>query len=133
MTVDRRATARGALAVGALGVVFGDIGTSPLYTLQTVFNRAIPIRCRCPRRAFFGIVSLIFWSVTIRCCVHGDCLRRGHGDAVPLAGFGALWVTNGDGDRSVSRINPAAGVVTRTLVNIPSDETPPPTHRPRSG
>jgi hypothetical protein len=28
-----------ALVVGALGVVFGDIGTSPIYTLQTVFNR----------------------------------------------------------------------------------------------
>jgi KUP system potassium uptake protein len=28
--------------VGALGVVFGDIGTSPIYTLQTVFNPADP-------------------------------------------------------------------------------------------
>jgi KUP system potassium uptake protein len=27
-----------AMVVGALGVVFGDIGTSPIYTLQTVFN-----------------------------------------------------------------------------------------------
>ena len=34
-----------ALTFGALGVVFGDIGTSPLYALQTVFthdNRAVP-------------------------------------------------------------------------------------------
>ena len=28
--------------VGALGVVFGDIGTSPIYTIQTVFNPADP-------------------------------------------------------------------------------------------
>ena len=36
------ASARGgiplAVVIGALGVVFGDIGTSPIYTLQTVFN-----------------------------------------------------------------------------------------------
>ena len=31
-----------AVVVGALGVVFGDIGTSPIYTLQTVFNPADP-------------------------------------------------------------------------------------------
>ena len=30
--------ARASLIIGALGVVFGDIGTSPLYTVQTVFN-----------------------------------------------------------------------------------------------
>ena len=35
-------TARLALVVGALGVVFGDIGTSPIYTVQTVFNPADP-------------------------------------------------------------------------------------------
>ena len=33
-----RMLARGALALGALGVVFGDIVTSPLYTVQTLFN-----------------------------------------------------------------------------------------------
>ena len=31
-------TSQSAVVVGALGVVFGDIGTSPIYTLQTVFN-----------------------------------------------------------------------------------------------
>ena len=38
---DRPAAYRGALAVvalGALGVVFGDIGTSPLYAVETVFT-----------------------------------------------------------------------------------------------
>ena len=33
-----RANAKAAMVVGALGVVFGDIGTSPIYTIQTVFN-----------------------------------------------------------------------------------------------
>jgi DNA-binding beta-propeller fold protein YncE len=36
-----------------------------------------------------------------------------------VAGFGALWVTNGDSNGSVSRINPATGTVTRTLTNVP--------------
>jgi hypothetical protein len=40
--VNRRAATQGALALGALGVVFGDIGTSPLYTVQTVFNPGDP-------------------------------------------------------------------------------------------
>ena len=38
----RRETVRLAVIVGALGVVFGDIGTSPIYTIQTVFNPADP-------------------------------------------------------------------------------------------
>ncbi len=65
ITVNRRATAQGALAVGALGVVFGDIGTSPLYTVQTVFNPGDPHPVEVSTENVFGIVSLIFWSVTI--------------------------------------------------------------------
>jgi KUP system potassium uptake protein len=65
VTVNRHATAQGALAVGALGVVFGDIGTSPLYTVQTVFNPSDPHPVPVSAQNIFGIVSLIFWSVTI--------------------------------------------------------------------
>ena len=65
MTVNRHATAQLALAVGALGVVFGDIGTSPLYTVQTVFNPGDPHPVRVSAENIFGVVSLIFWSVTI--------------------------------------------------------------------
>ena len=60
-----RTTAEAALAVGALGVVFGDIGTSPLYTIQTVFNPSDPHPVGATHESIFGIVSLIFWSVTI--------------------------------------------------------------------
>jgi KUP system potassium uptake protein len=60
-----RATAQGALAVGALGVVFGDIGTSPLYTVQTVFNPGDPHPVTVSTEAVFGIISLIFWSVMV--------------------------------------------------------------------
>jgi KUP system potassium uptake protein len=63
--MNRRATAQGALAVGALGVVFGDIGTSPLYTVQTVFNPSDPHPVAVSTESIFGVVSLIFWSVTL--------------------------------------------------------------------
>jgi KUP system potassium uptake protein len=52
------------LAVGALGVVFGDIGTSPLYAVQTVF--AIDNHAVKPTSSdVYGVISLIFWSVTL--------------------------------------------------------------------
>ncbi|MFG1796274.1 potassium transporter Kup [Nocardia sp. NPDC049149] len=60
-----RDTAKLAVVVGALGVVFGDIGTSPIYTLQTVFNPADPHPVPVSRDNVFGVVSLIFWSVMI--------------------------------------------------------------------
>jgi KUP system potassium uptake protein len=63
--VSQRSTGQAALAVGALGVVFGDIGTSPLYTIQTVFSPGDPHPIRVSDENIFGIVSLIFWSVTI--------------------------------------------------------------------
>jgi KUP system potassium uptake protein len=53
-----------ALTVAALGVVFGDIGTSPLYALQTVFtldNGAV----RATADDVYGVISMIFWSVTL--------------------------------------------------------------------
>jgi KUP system potassium uptake protein len=63
--MSRRAAAQGALAVGALGVVFGDIGTSPLYTVQTVFDPSDPHPVKVSHDTIFGVTSLIFWSVMI--------------------------------------------------------------------
>jgi KUP system potassium uptake protein len=63
--VRKRTPAQAALIVGALGVVFGDIGTSPLYTIQTVFNPSDPHPVSATHESVFGIISLIFWSVTI--------------------------------------------------------------------
>ena len=60
-----RETLRAAVVVGALGVVFGDIGTSPIYTIQTVFNPADPHPVPISPDNVFGVVSLIFWSVMI--------------------------------------------------------------------
>ncbi|MGW3472094.1 potassium transporter Kup [Saccharopolyspora sp. NPDC000995] len=54
-----------AVVVAALGVVFGDIGTSPIYTLQTVFNPSDPHPVPVSTENVFGVVSLVFWSVMI--------------------------------------------------------------------
>ncbi|MCV7016095.1 potassium transporter Kup [Mycolicibacterium madagascariense] len=51
--------------VGALGVVFGDIGTSPIYTLQTLFDPSDPHPVPISVDNVYGLVSLIFWSVMI--------------------------------------------------------------------
>jgi KUP system potassium uptake protein len=58
-------TARLTVMVGALGVVFGDIGTSPIYTIQTVFNPTDPHPVPISADNIYGIVSLVFWSVMI--------------------------------------------------------------------
>ncbi|WP_321962263.1 potassium transporter Kup [Paraburkholderia sp. J7] len=50
-----------ALILGAIGVVFGDIGTSPLYTLRECLKAAGGIS----QANVFGIVSLILWSIII--------------------------------------------------------------------
>lgn len=56
-------TSTAALTLGALGVVFGDIGTSPLYALKECFSpeRGIPLT----HDNVLGILSLIFWSITL--------------------------------------------------------------------
>ncbi|MGZ5037308.1 MAG: potassium transporter Kup [Usitatibacter sp.] len=55
----KRATA--ALVVGAIGVVFGDIGTSPLYALRTAFKPEYGIPLTADN--VMGILSLIVWSM----------------------------------------------------------------------
>ena len=69
-----------AVVVGALGVVFGDIGTSPIYTLQTVFSPSDPHPVPVSTDNVFGVVSLVFWSVmiivTVTYVLPGDARRQ---------------------------------------------------------
>ena len=51
------------LAVGAIGVVFGDIGTSPLYALRDTFAGHHPLPLDLLH--IYGIISLMFWSMMI--------------------------------------------------------------------
>src|SRR3989475_6526063 len=52
-----------ALMLGAIGVVFGDIGTSPLYTMKESFLGPHPLAV--DRLHIFGVISLIFWSLML--------------------------------------------------------------------
>ena len=54
---------KAALAVGAIGIVFGDIGTSPLYAFRETFAGSANIAI--DRLHVLGVVSLIFWSMII--------------------------------------------------------------------
>jgi KUP system potassium uptake protein len=99
----------GALALGALGIVFGDIGTSPLYALQTVFaadHGKIPVN----RSAVYGVISMMLWTLLIVVTVKYVALvmradNDGEGgmmalvalirrlrDRTGMAGFGALVI-----------------------------------------
>jgi KUP system potassium uptake protein len=63
--VRARTAGRTAVVVAALGVVFGDIGTSPIYTIQTAFNPDDPHPIQTSLQSVYGVVSLIFWAVTL--------------------------------------------------------------------
>ncbi len=52
-----------ALTLAAIGIVYGDIGTSPLYTLKTVFDPTHGLALN--QANLLGIISLIFWSLTL--------------------------------------------------------------------
>jgi KUP system potassium uptake protein len=51
-----------ALTLGALGIVFGDIGTSPLYTVQAVFTGG---RVQPTAGNVRGVFSLVVWALTL--------------------------------------------------------------------
>lgn len=52
-----------ALTLAAIGVVYGDIGTSPLYAFKEVFHADHGLTPQQPE--VFGVLSLIFWSVML--------------------------------------------------------------------
>ncbi len=55
---------RAVLALGALGVVYGDIGTSPLYTEQVIFS-SYRATAHVTPAGVYGVASLIFWALMI--------------------------------------------------------------------
>ncbi len=89
-----------AVVVGALGVVFGDIGTSPIYTLQTVFNPADPHPVPATTENVYGVVSLIFWSMMLIVTITYVLLAMrvdndGEGGIMALITLLRLWARNG--------------------------------------
>jgi KUP system potassium uptake protein len=70
--------------IHAMGVVFGDIGTSPIYTLSIVFTLTLPTK-----ENIFGILSLIFWTLIMLVTVQYAWLAmslsiRGEGGIIVL-------------------------------------------------
>ncbi|QJD99940.1 potassium transporter Kup [Massilia forsythiae] len=63
MTSQHNKSSLAALTLAAVGIVYGDIGTSPLYTLKTIFDPAHGLPLNTPN--LLGIVSLIFWGLTM--------------------------------------------------------------------
>jgi KUP system potassium uptake protein len=58
----RPASSLAALTLGAIGVVYGDIGTSPLYALKEVFAHGhVPLTAQ----NIYGVLSLVFWTLTV--------------------------------------------------------------------
>ena len=90
---------RAVLALGALGVVYGDIGTSPLYTEQVIFSSYRATAHVTPATAY-GVASLIFWALMIVVSIkyagfimraHNRGDRRDHGaDGAPAAQSGPV-------------------------------------------
>jgi KUP system potassium uptake protein len=60
-----RGAPQGALVLGALGVVYGDIGTSPLYAVQAVFSTGADRPVAVTPADVYGVISLVFWAVAI--------------------------------------------------------------------
>src|ERR1700719_432652 len=53
------------LTVGSIGVVYGDIGTSPLYALREAVSASIEPGGMVNREAMFGVLSLILWALIV--------------------------------------------------------------------
>ena len=71
-------SAKAKLAFSAVGIVFGDIGTSPIYAFRETFVGPHPLAI--DRIHVFGVVSLILWSmilvVAVKYVVHPDARRQ---------------------------------------------------------
>ena len=63
MTTATSKSALATLSLAAIGIVYGDIGTSPLYTMKEVFSKSHGIELNHPN--LLGVVSLIVWGLTI--------------------------------------------------------------------
>src|SRR3981081_4059777 len=82
-----------ALAIGSIGVVYGDIGTSPLYAFRVAVKAAVgdgPVT----DAAVLGVLSLILWSLTITVTIKYVLIllradNNGEGGTLSLAALAA--------------------------------------------
>jgi KUP system potassium uptake protein len=95
MSLDHKRSGLAALTLGAIGVVYGDIGTSPLYTLKEVFLPATGVALNGPN--LVGATSVIVWALMLVVTLKYVILilradNRGEGGALALTALAAQAV-----------------------------------------
>ena len=113
------------LALGALGVVYGDLGTSPLYTIRECFHGAHAIALN--NANVLGVLSLVFWSIVVVISIKyvGFVLRadnRGEGGIFALLGL--LAPEGSQVSPAVRRFALLAGIAGAGLLNGEAIITP---------
>ena len=96
MKKDSNKSSVGVLSLAALGIVYGDIGTSPLYALKEVFAPAHGVALT--RDNLFGVISLIVWGLMMIVSIKYVTLilradNRGEGGIVALMALALASVT----------------------------------------
>jgi KUP system potassium uptake protein len=96
-----------ALTLGALGIVFGDIGTSPLYALRECFSPAHGIGT--DREMVLGVVSLLFWALTLVVCLKYVLIvlradNKGEGGILALVSLVGRVIKNRNNGRTAAFI-----------------------------
>ena len=89
-----------ALTLGAIGVVFGDIGTSPLYAFKEAFSGHHPLSVTEPH--VLGVLSMIFWAVTLIVSVKYLLFvlrfdNRGEGGVLALLAYASRFTRDNPG------------------------------------
>ncbi len=115
----------GGLFIGALGVVYGDIGTSPLYTLHECFAGEHPLTV--DRDNVLGILSLIFWSIMLIVSVkYVIVTMRAHnrGEGGSLALYALLHQAGDGGRRWLTPLVATLGIMATALFYGDSTITP---------
>ncbi len=120
---DGRRSAKLKLAAGAIGVVFGDIGTSPLYAFRETFVGPHPLAI--DDLHILGVVSLIFWSMTLVVSIQYVTLlmsadNKGQGGTLALVALISRYI----GQSSYSWIAVLLGVFATALFYGDSMITP---------
>lgn len=101
-----------ALALSSLGIVYGDIGTSPLYAIRECFHGTHAVSLS--EGNVFGVLSLVFWSLTMVVCIKYVVFVM-RADNHSMGGiFALLALIPSDGRRISPRLH-AAVVVTAIL------------------
>ena len=113
-----------ALTVAAIGVVFGDIGTSPLYALKEIFNGHHPIPVTPDN--ILGILSLVFWAIMVLVTLKYVLIimradNRGEGGSLALL---SLVIENARGNPRLTWVISLLGIFAAALFYGDSMITP---------